>query len=204
VAELKAAYTPEQQSLDSRLRAWRKQEAARNGRPAFFVLSDANLHSLVVASPRNLRELATVPGFGPGKIDAYGEAILAECNAAGSSGELVASVGIGMRSPPQVEGQRPSVRPNITAAATKNGAESSSAAQTLTRDQQLLDQSLREWRRAEAEKRGLPQFFILGSSALRGIVLTRPKTVAQLQTIEGIGAEKAEKYGAGILSACNI
>jgi ATP-dependent DNA helicase RecQ len=73
----------------------------------------------------------------------------------------------------------------------------------LTLAQQLLDQRLRAWRKAESEKIGLPQFFVLGSSTLRSIVLARPRTLSQLQGIAGIGPDKAAKFGAGILELCN-
>jgi ATP-dependent DNA helicase RecQ len=74
---------------------------------------------------------------------------------------------------------------------------------SLTPAQQLLDANLRAWRKSEAERIGLPQFFVLGSSALRSIVLLRPKSLTQLQTISGIGPDKAEKFGAAILALCN-
>jgi ATP-dependent DNA helicase RecQ len=73
----------------------------------------------------------------------------------------------------------------------------------LTPAQQLLDTNLRAWRKSESERIGLPQFFVLGSSTLRSIVLHRPRTIAQLQTISGIGPDKAEKFGAAILALCN-
>ena len=73
----------------------------------------------------------------------------------------------------------------------------------LTPAQQQLDAELRAWRKAEAERIGLPQFFVLGSSALRSIVLLRPRTVAQLQSVSGIGPEKTAKFGAAILALCN-
>ena len=73
----------------------------------------------------------------------------------------------------------------------------------LTPDQQLLDTHLRAWRKAESERIGLPQFFVLGSSTLRSIVLNRPRTLAQLQAITGIGPDKAEKFGASIVELCN-
>ena len=73
----------------------------------------------------------------------------------------------------------------------------------LTPAQQLLDANLRAWRKSEAERIGLPQFFVLGSSALRSIVLLRPKSLVQLQSISGIGPEKAAKFGAAILALCN-
>jgi ATP-dependent DNA helicase RecQ len=73
---------------------------------------------------------------------------------------------------------------------------------SLTPDQLLLDTQLRAWRKAESERMGLPQFFVLGASTLRSIVLLRPKTIAQLQTITGIGPDKAEKFGASIVGIC--
>jgi ATP-dependent DNA helicase RecQ len=76
-------------------------------------------------------------------------------------------------------------------------------AAALTPAQQLLDANLRAWRKSESERIGLPQFFVLGSSTLRSIVLLRPKTVAQLQTISGIGPDKAEKFGPAIVALCN-
>jgi ATP-dependent DNA helicase RecQ len=74
-----AAYTPEQKSLEANLRAWRKAEAAKTGKPAFIVFSDAVLNNLVVATPENLSELRTVSGIGPDKIDRYGAEIIALC-----------------------------------------------------------------------------------------------------------------------------
>jgi len=73
----------------------------------------------------------------------------------------------------------------------------------LTPDQLLLDAELRAWRKAESERMGLPQFFVLGASTLRSIVLLRPKTIAQLQSIAGIGPDKAEKFGASIVNICS-
>jgi ATP-dependent DNA helicase RecQ len=75
---------------------------------------------------------------------------------------------------------------------------------SLTPEQQLLDAQLRAWRKAESARIGLPQFFVLGSSTLRSIVLLRPRTIAQLQSISGIGPDKAEKFGAAILSLCSV
>jgi ATP-dependent DNA helicase RecQ len=73
---------------------------------------------------------------------------------------------------------------------------------SLTPDQLLLDTQLRAWRKAESERMGLPQFFVLGASTLRSIVLQRPRTIAQLQAISGIGPDKAEKFGASIVGIC--
>jgi ATP-dependent DNA helicase RecQ len=78
----------------------------------------------------------------------------------------------------------------------------SEPAESLTPDQQVLDQRLRNWRKSEAERLGLPQFFVLGSSTLRSIVMLRPQTLSQLKTVGGIGPDKLERFGPGIIQAC--
>jgi ATP-dependent DNA helicase RecQ len=75
--------------------------------------------------------------------------------------------------------------------------------QALNADQQVLEHRLRAWRKSESEKMGLPQFFVLGTSTLRNIVLSHPRTLAQLQKINGIGDEKLERFGPAILELCN-
>lgn len=78
--ELPVEYTPAQSELETRLRDWRRAEAAAAGKPAFFVLSDAVLRSVIVASPRTIPQLLSVPGIGPLKADRYGAAICALCS----------------------------------------------------------------------------------------------------------------------------
>jgi ATP-dependent DNA helicase RecQ len=193
-----APLTGEQQQLDDALRAWRKAEAAKTGKPAFIVLSDAVLRNIAAAHPRTLAELLTVAGIGPNKAETHGAAILAVCR-----GDNSAAVR------PSISADRPSKRP---APGVAKAAPSlpfapvptvASPPATLTADQQQLDDRLRAWRKAESEKMGLPQFFVLGASTLRSIVLERPRTVAELQAIQGIGAEKAAKFGASIVELCN-
>ncbi len=50
---------------------------------------------------------------------------------------------------------------------------------------------------------GLPQFFVLGTTALHSIVMNPPRNLAQLKSISGIDAEKLEKFGPSILQLCN-
>jgi len=75
-------------------------------------------------------------------------------------------------------------------------------ADTLTPEQQALDQRLREWRKAESERLNLPLFFVLASTTLRSIVLARPQTLSELKTIHGLGHEKIEKFGPSIIEVC--
>jgi ATP-dependent DNA helicase RecQ len=74
-----AAFTPEQTELESRLRAWRKAEAAVMGKPAFLVLADAVLRGVAETGPRTLAQLESIHGIGPAKVERYGAAIVAIC-----------------------------------------------------------------------------------------------------------------------------
>ena len=103
----------------------------------------------------------------------------------------------------------PAIRMRQQGSATLKGALPEAAAASasdpsadLTPDQQQLDAQLRAWRKAQSERIGLPQFFVLGASTLRSIVLLRPRTLAQLQTISGIGPEKADRFGEDIIALC--
>ena len=73
----------------------------------------------------------------------------------------------------------------------------------LSPTQQALESTLRIWRKSESERLGLPQFFVLGTSTLRSIVLIHPRTLPQLSSIPGIGPEKLDKFGPAILALCN-
>jgi ATP-dependent DNA helicase RecQ len=73
----------------------------------------------------------------------------------------------------------------------------------LTSAQQSLNTRLHDWRKTEAEKLGLPQFFVLSSSTLRSVVIEHPHTLPQLQKISGIGVEKIDRFGPAILALCN-
>jgi ATP-dependent DNA helicase RecQ len=201
--------TPDQANLEARLRDYRKTEAAKTGKPAFIVFSDAVLHALVEASPTTLPALLQISGIGPEKADRYGAAITAICR--------------NQPEPPQPRVPHPSPRdewgpspskPSIppTLFQTPEPQSPQPKATTLnqsplpdtplTPDQQLLDTRLRNWRKSESERLGLPQFFVLSSSTLRSIVLLRPRTLAHLQTIPGIGPDKAAKFGPNILELC--
>jgi ATP-dependent DNA helicase RecQ len=74
-----APFTAAQTELEERLRAWRRNEAAQAGKPAFFVLTDAVLRSVVIASPASISQLLGVSGIGPRKADLYGASICALC-----------------------------------------------------------------------------------------------------------------------------
>ncbi len=222
-------FNPTQQSLDEALRAWRKSEAATTCKPAFIVLSDRTLNAIVLAAPQTLPQLMAVPGIGPDKSDKYGAQIIALCR--NDSGESRAPAPISYKHPPTATSNSPSSRPKASPEQAQRAEEkiaaerrfssagdatqprghphpstprqSPSSPTTLTPAQQILDNRLRTWRTAEAERLNLPQFFVLGAATLRSLVLRHPRTLAELRSVEGIGPEKSEKFGPAILEALN-
>ena len=69
-------------SLVERLRTWRSTRARDDSVPAYVVLHDATLRELATAKPSSTRDLAAVKGFGPTKIERYGDDVLAVISAA--------------------------------------------------------------------------------------------------------------------------
>ena len=61
--------------------------------------------------------------------------------------------------------------------------------------------ALRAARRDLAQAAGLPPYVVFHDSTLRGIAEARPRTLAELSTIQGVGAAKLERYGAAMLAA---
>jgi ATP-dependent DNA helicase RecQ len=92
--------------------------------------------------------------------------------------------------------------PTPTETYTRQRAATPDPIDSLTPDQQALDERLRDWRKAESERLGLPLFFVLASTTLRNIVLARPQNLTQLKSIQGLGLEKVEKFGPGIIEVC--
>jgi ATP-dependent DNA helicase RecQ len=203
-------FTPEQKNLETRLREWRKAEAAKTGKPAFIVLSDSVLNSIVLIQPRTIPALLNVSGIGPDKADRYGAAICALCDDRAVPNEY----GEATPAPPASIKSKSPARPSPAVARTEYSTTKpveqflrqrpidSKPTEALTLTQQALDQRLHEWRKAESEKLGVPQFFVLASSTLRSIVLAQPQTLSQLKAINGLNLEKLERFGPAIIEAC--
>jgi ATP-dependent DNA helicase RecQ len=64
-----------------------------------------------------------------------------------------------------------------------------------------LREYLREWRRIAAKEQGVPAFVVLHDTTLEEICHVQPSSIAELQTITGIGERKADTYGNRILAA---
>ena len=64
-------------SLREALRTWRLEQAATERVPAFIIFYDSTLDELCEKLPRTLPDLRRVKGFGPVKVDKYGDYVLA-------------------------------------------------------------------------------------------------------------------------------
>ncbi len=222
VQEMAVELSPAQKPLEEQLRAWRKTEAAKTGKPAFLVCSDASLIAVVMACPQTISELLTVSGFGKDKAERYGAEICAICRGGGSGivqgarvekpapARRAAAAGPGLRG--ETRGTQSGSDSNRTAPKTvpiavqafkRERVVVADVAAELDEGQKVLEERLRAWRKAESERMGLPQFFVLGTTALRSLVIERPRTLKELIGVQGVGQEKVDRYGAGILEVLN-
>ena len=69
------ALEPEAAAAFQSLRQWRLDRSKADGVPAFVVFSDATLRELARRRPATDGALLAVPGIGPAKLAAYGDAI---------------------------------------------------------------------------------------------------------------------------------
>ncbi|MGO9202903.1 MAG: HRDC domain-containing protein [Limisphaerales bacterium] len=58
---------------------------------------------------------------------------------------------------------------------------------------------LREWRKAAAEKEGVPVYAVLTNEQLAQIVRKQVSSKAALKEIDGVGEARVEKYGEAVL-----
>jgi ATP-dependent DNA helicase RecQ len=71
------ALPPADQGLFEALRAWRREEAARQHVPPYVIFHDRTLVEIAQARPAAQRALGAISGVGEGKLARYGEAVLA-------------------------------------------------------------------------------------------------------------------------------
>ncbi len=67
-------------------------------------------------------------------------------------------------------------------------------------DRELIDY-FKEWRRAAAQRAGVPAYVVLTDAAIEDLCRKRPSNLRELLAVTGIGERKAELYGAAIFAA---
>jgi ATP-dependent DNA helicase RecQ len=64
---------------------------------------------------------------------------------------------------------------------------------------QALREYLREWRRASAQRQGVPAYVVMHDSSLEELCRVRPRSLSELHDITGFGERKIEVYGERVL-----
>ena len=159
----------EQTGLLEELWLWREQTAQRLERPPFKVVNDRVLIELTQNPPSSLRDLNQISGLSSLQVDRYGA-------------EILRAVARG-KERPLPELPMPAPRPETL----------------LNRRDQRIFQSLRQWRSATSEARGVDPDIVFSNDLLLQIVERKPGTVEDLSSIPAIGGWKAETYGPSIL-----
>ena len=65
-------------------------------------------------------------------------------------------------------------------------------------DRNLFD-TLRSWRREEAQERGVPPYVIFSDRTLRELARLRPTTLTALRQVYGVGDAKLEQFGRKVI-----
>lgn len=77
-----ATVSDDDAGLFEALKTWRTERAREAGKPPYVVAHDKALAAVCAAKPRTPDELLQVPGFGPTKVERYGDELLQVVNAA--------------------------------------------------------------------------------------------------------------------------
>ncbi len=152
---------------------WREQEAQRQDRPPFKILSEPVLTTLAVEQPADRRALRSIHGLSEQQVQRHGSALL-QAIAEGRKRPL----------PPEPE---PTLRPE----------------QLLDRRTLARYDRLRRWRTQAAEQRGVEPDIVFSNSVLLEIAQRLPQNMAELEQLAEIGPWKAKTYGPDILRLLN-
>ncbi len=79
------------------------------------------------------------------------------------------------------------------------GARRVSAAADLSGADAGLFERLRTWRAGQARQTGVPAYVVFSDATLRAIATDRPRDLAALSAVSGVGAKKLDSYGEAVL-----
>jgi ATP-dependent DNA helicase RecQ len=75
---------------------------------------------------------------------------------------------------------------------------------SLTREQELRMEVLRDWRKTYADSLDLPAFVVFSNKTLYHLVHTNPRTLTALEDIHGLGPKKIETFGPQLLRCLEL
>ena len=151
---------------------WREQQARSRDLPPFKVLGPKTMLTIAERPPRRVRDPRDVPGLGERERRRHGRAlaaVLRDALQAFARGDV----------PPKSVGEKPG--PEVVRAA---------------RARRAREDRIKDWRRAEARRRGVPNAVVLPNPALVWLADTVPTDVTQLEACDDIGPKRTARYGA--------
>jgi len=72
----------------------------------------------------------------------------------------------------------------------------------LTEEEFAVFSALRDWRKARSETEGVPVYTIFTNAQLAEIVKKKVGSLAELETVAGVGKSRIENYGEALLKIC--
>ena len=205
-----------QQTLETHLRAWRKSEAARLGKPAFLILSDRTLLNIAIAAPRTLADLRRINGIGPEKSETYGPALIALCRDSQPQIALPQQASFSARPSPQMnfstssearhtlhERERVSREDRRplnykTRAGRARGAEYDKAAWNRLD----LEQDLRDFAEKQCIALNCSAALVLSEPALEELLERRPRTLDEIGRLTNLRGDLPKQFYSDLLSVC--
>lgn len=152
---------------------WRRTVARQRDLPTFKTINNPTLIAIAEAAPVDRPSLARVPGVSDFICRRWGDAILKAVR----TGLDRARRGQRVPEPPRSQG-KPWMR----------------------RQEELALAAIKEWRAAEANRRSLHAITILPNYAIDAILESKPRSIAALEKLPGVGKHRASVYGEKILS----
>jgi superfamily II DNA helicase RecQ len=73
----------------------------------------------------------------------------------------------------------------------------------LTEEQKEIMTALKQWRRDRANAVNQPEYLICHNASIEALSRQKPRTLAELSEIKGIGDSKIAKYGEEVISVLN-
>lgn len=108
---------------------------------------------------------------------------------------------IGEKAGPVLRGeQEVPLRRDVLGRAGTTRVRKAAASDSLAEGDRDLFEALRTWRAGAAKEQGVPAYIVFGDATLRALAEHRPRTLADLDAITGIGAKKKEAYGDAVLA----
>jgi len=161
--------TPVQTSILRELHLVRDRRSRRVDRPPFKVLANDTLLRISRAAPRTQHELAAIKGVTRFVIRRQGDQIL-----------KAVSQGISRGRPPAPRRKK-------------------SRGVRLNPRQQRQIERLKDWRKAAAVERGVPNLVVLPNHAIQEVVVEQPVDLEALAALSTVGEKRAKMHGAEIL-----